>query len=255
MKRYFRTYLLISLVLLLISADLRSQNVRYRLQEHDQKRYYFGFYLATNQMNFSINTKRSLLGSTHDLTGLTNISGVNLVEFYGVYSEPTMGFTIGLVGNKKINQYMDLRFTPGLAFGERNLKYTFKDLRFTDSVFTEDVPIRTTQIELPVTVNFKSKRAKNFRAYVLAGAKLSIDLAVDSDSNNSINNGVVVLNKSSLNIEVGTGFDYYMSFFKFGVELKMAYGINDIKSSSGNIYSDGIRTLRSKIFMLSLTFE
>jgi hypothetical protein len=185
-------------------------------------------------MNFSILTDREKLN----------------VEIYGISSRPTIGFTLGLIGNKKINQYLDLRFTPGLAFGERILDYTFRDPKLS-----EKITIKSTHIDLPVYIKYKSKRAKNFRAYVLGGAKLSIDLAANSEKNVEENKKSVLLKRNDLMLEAGVGFDFYMSFFKFGIEIKMSYGLFDLKNSKNNIYADGIKSLRSKNFMISLTFE
>jgi hypothetical protein len=220
--------------LILFSSVIHAQNIRYKLQEHDYKPYHFGFYVAVNQMNFSILTDREKLNK----------------KIYGISSKPTIGFTLGLIGNKKINQYLDLRFTPGLAFGERILDYTFED-----SNSKKEITIKSTHIDLPVYIKYKSKRAKNFRAYVLGGAKLSIDLAANSEKNVTGNEKTVLLKKNDLMLEAGVGFNFYMEFFKFGIEIKMSYGLFDLKNSKNNIYADGIKSLRSKNFMISLTFE
>ena len=40
-----------------------------------------------------------------------------------VETKPTIGFTVGIVGNLKLGKYFDLRLVPSLAFGERYLDY------------------------------------------------------------------------------------------------------------------------------------
>ncbi|HAH59769.1 MAG TPA: hypothetical protein DCL86_16640, partial [Bacteroidales bacterium] len=62
-------------------------------------------------------------------------------------------------------------------------------------------------------------------------------------------------NKSDVYAEMGAGFDFYTTFFKFGIELKMSYGLTDILRREGNIYTGGFDDLRSKLFLLSFTFE
>ncbi len=40
-----------------------------------------------------------------------------------VDTKPTIGFTVGIVGNLKLSKYFDLRMIPSLGFGERYLDY------------------------------------------------------------------------------------------------------------------------------------
>jgi hypothetical protein len=49
--------------------------------------------------------------------------------------------------------------------------------------------------------------------------------------------------------------DFYTTFFKFGIELKMSYGLMDILKRQGNIYTLPVEKLSSKLFLLSFTFE
>jgi len=56
-------------------------------------------------------------------------------------------------------------------------------------------------------------------------------------------------------IEVGIGFDFYTTYFKFGTELKMSYGLNDLLIQENNIYTDVIDKITSKISQVSFTFE
>ena len=63
------------------------------------------------------------------------------------------------------------------------------------------------------------------------------------------------LNASDFYAEAGVGFDFYNEWFKFGIELKMMYGMMDVLKREKNIYTDGIESLKSKIFQLSFTFE
>ena len=63
------------------------------------------------------------------------------------------------------------------------------------------------------------------------------------------------MNRSDLYGELGAGFDFYTTFFKFGIELKMSYGLNDILKREGNIYTGAVDRLNSKLFLLSFTFE
>ncbi len=255
MKKKLSIFIIILACFTLSANTVYSQHFRYNLQQHDQNPYHFGFYVSVNQMNFSIQMDRTTIGQISNISSITTRPDFTYSEFMGVINKPTVGFTLGLVGNLKINELLDLRFTPGLAFGERTLDYTFKSVSIEkDTVMHHQINIVSTHVDFPFSVKFKSKRAKNFRAYVLGGGKFSIDLASRSERNQD---NLVQLNRYDFMAEFGVGFDYYMSFFKFGIELKMSYGFNELKQEPevNDIFNRGIRSLRSKNFMISLTFE
>ena len=51
------------------------------------------------------------------------------------------------------------------------------------------------------------------------------------------------------------GLEFYNEWFKFGIELKMMFGLLDILKREKNLYTDSIESLKSKIFQVSFTFE
>jgi hypothetical protein len=208
------------------------------LPKYDYKPYHFGFIIGVNQMFFSLKTVEDLLP---------------IDSLYVIKAEPELGFNIGIVTNLRLGRHFDLRFIPTLSFGERNLIYT---LSKNDTLFI-DVPkkVESTYLDFPLNLKFKSNRVNNFRAYVLTGVKYSLDLASkakDKDTEDEIN---LKLYKNDYSFEVGVGFEFYATFFKFGTELKMSYGVRDLLKRENNIYTDGIDKLSSKIFQISLTFE
>ena len=174
-------------------------------------------------------------------------------SLYVIRAEPELGFNIGIVSNLRLGDHFDLRFIPTLSFGERNLIYT---LAKNDTIFL-DVPkkIESTYLDFPFNLKFKSNRVNNFRAYVLTGVKFSIDLASQAKNKDTEDEIHVKLYKNDYSFEVGVGFEFYATFFKFGTELKMSYGVRDLLKRENNIFTDGIDRLSSKIFQISLTFE
>lgn len=243
--------------LLLLSSSMQAQKGRLNLQEHDQNRYHFGFFVALNQMDFSIKTNDSFIGSsiTYDLKEYPDFVGADAIQFYGVHSLPSTGFTLGIIGNLKITPYLDLRFVPSLSFGERILKYSFQVLGEESEMLSVSKHIMSTNVDLPFYLKYKSKRAGNFRAYLLSGVKFTIDMAANSDKNKNQNGDLLRLKSSDIAFEAGVGIDYYFNFFKFSVEMKMGYGFNNILATEENIFADGIESIHSKTFQISLTFE
>ncbi|MCF8302614.1 MAG: PorT family protein [Bacteroidales bacterium] len=222
---------------------------------YDQSPYHFGFILAGNTMYFSIDPKANF---QDDIYAGDAVSNLNLDEasIYGIEGISTYGFSVGIVGNLRLGKYSDLRFVPSLAFGERKLQYTLKGTKGADtSLITIDDNIQSTFIDLPLHIKYKSKRMHNMRAYVFTGPKVSIDLATQKDDEQDQNPLNLELNRNDVYLDIGVGFDWYFSFFKFGTELKMSYGLMNMIKREDNIYTQGIDNLRSKIFQLSFTFE
>jgi len=235
--------------------------------DRDEAPYHFGFLLAVNEMLFTVDLvdNMSLIKFTSDQIP-ENIEGVGLPDsayVLGVLGRSSFGFTIGIIGNLRLGKYFDLRFVPDLAFGERELIYTMDTYRDgVQQIVTTGqggIPpkkIYSTIIELPLELKYKSKRYRNTRAYVIGGVKYNIDLASEAKKNqDEVNNKHIRLNRHDVMFEVGVGFDFYTTYFKFGTELKMGYSMNDLLVHEDNIYTDVIDKLTSKIFQLSFTFE
>ncbi len=226
------------------------------LPSYDYARYHFGFVLALNQLNFVVKVKDNLGQVMYDSTQSPDIYADSL-RILSIDSDPVLGFTIGIVGNLRIGKYFDIRFIPSLSFGERYLNYTF--LRYfngTPSVVDIKKSVTSTFVEFPLELKYKSKRIGNYRAYLLTGLKFSMDLATNKAKKTEDPNSTLVrLNKNDLSVEGGVGFDFYNAWFKFGIEVKMSYGLTDILVRENNVYTNGIEKLSTKMFQVSFTFE
>ncbi len=222
---------------------------------YDFAKYHFGFILAVNQMHFTI---KPVEGLNKKLFYDFNGTGFNAdsAKIYSIEDVPSTGFTVGIVGNLRLGTYLDLRLIPSLSFGERNLEYTiwkFKDGVESPVYISKNV--QSTFIELPLHIKYKSQRLNNFRAYLIGGANLRIDLASQANKKKEASEIQIKLLRNDIYGELGVGFDFYFEWFKFGTELKMSYGMFDMLKHENNLYTDGIEQLRSKLFQLSFTFE
>lgn len=55
---------------------------------------------------------------------------------------------------------------------------------------------------------------------------------------------------------LGAGFDFYLPYFKFGIELKTSYGLTNILiPEHHSMYSDVLDKIRTQVFYINLTFE
>lgn len=253
----------ISFVFLLISISFFSfsqVNKVPNLKLYDFEPYHFGFILAANQMNFSLEVKDNLhlrYYQSDETPDEIFISEGDSVRLLGIESLPTIGFSVGIVGDLRVGNYFDLRFVPSLSFGRRYLQYRAQwTANGRDTTRMLEKSINSTFMEFPFYLKYKSKRVNNMRAYVYGGVKFSFDLASQANKDDQ-NDKDPKLFRTDTYGELGAGLDFYMNWFKFGVQLSMSYGARDMLERDGELpfYVDGIKSLRSKIFMFTFTFE
>ena len=206
---------------------------------YDEYPYHFGFALGLNSF-----TARS----------------VNSPEFFAldtVYSIETArqpGFSILMVGNLRLAQNFDLRFTPGLIFGQRNLHYILKEntdpLQFREHVMR----IESTYATFPLLLKYRSIRVNNYRPYILAGVNYAFDLESEKKIRDEEKPKIRLL-RHDVYIEGGFGLDYYFPFFKFATEIKFSVGILNLVRRDETEYTRALEKLNGRIFSVLFYFE
>lgn len=256
--------LFIIVVVLIISTGFYKETFAQRdrvqnMRNYNQQPYHFGFILAANQMNFTLKPIDDLSFVKWTGTQLPEDPGlvnIDYAQILSINAKPTPGFTIGILGSLLLHHYVDMRFTPSLSFGERILTYDILTVSGLDtSRFVLDKNISSTLIEFPLDFKYRSKRLNNFDAYILAGVNYTLDLASQKKAEQNSNTTTVKINKSDVTIDVGVGIDFYTQYFKFGVEVKMGYGLFNLIKQEDNLYTNSIESLNSKLFQFSFTFE
>ncbi len=235
----FQISFFIALLLFVRYSSAQHYMLPENLPKYDRSPYHFGFILGVNSMNYSI----------RNVANIKQFDSLKTIE-----SEPQLGFTIGIVSNLRLgNDYADLRFVPSLSFGARTLLYSIKQNRI---LVTDFKPTESSRLEFPFDIKLKSQRFwNNYRAYVLGGVMYSIDLASQAKQKQQEGLYVIKLVRYDYSFDVGVGFDIYTTFFKFGIDLRMEYGLKDLIKRDNTFYTQGIDKLNSKIFLLSFTFE
>ena len=264
MKKYL-SLLLLGLIVLIASSEATAQRRKVmNLPKYDLEPYHFGFILAANEMHFSLKLKDGFQNVFHEPELWPERPSADSLQLMNMTPAATPGFTIGIVGNLRLANHFDLRFVPSLSFGERHMDYQVKEYRNgADSLFSFRKSNASTFVEFPLYIKYRSKRLNNAAAYIIGGVNYRIDLAsqkknekeilVDGSPTTIIEG--IRISRNSMSLEIGTGFDFYTNFFKFGVELKMSYGLGNLVETDKYIYTSSIESLKNKIFQISFTFE
>ena len=212
---------------------------------------HFGFALAYNKTDFRIHTvKNSALPDTV-------IGGVS----YGmktIYTKSDPGFALGIISDFRLHEYVRLRFTPNISFASRNLEYTLQNAN-RDSTKTFKKTVESTFIILPIELKLQSKRLDNFGAYVIGGGGYTMDL-VSKKKGQAVGGAnqlddAVLLKRDDFFYSAGAGVDFYLHYFKLGLEIKVLQGTRNLLQPLNNIFSNSIQKVNSKMVIFSITFE
>ncbi|MDL2251317.1 PorT family protein [Odoribacter sp. OttesenSCG-928-J03] len=229
---------------LLISVFVSGQTVLrntsiLNYQRGDRTRIHFGFSLGTNVMDY-----RAVLTGANDLrieSGRLNV-----------------GFLVGIITELKITEDLGLRLMPGLEFSTRRMVYTNapdapegKAEALNDHVY----------ITVPLMFKYKAKRINNYRPFITAGPSIKYDF----QNHNRINpdRSIYFMTKPmDYFLEMGIGSDFYLPYFKLGVELRFSLGLTDVlkheydpENPGYEAYTDAIKKLKARMFTICFHFE
>ncbi|MDE7125695.1 MAG: PorT family protein, partial [Muribaculaceae bacterium] len=126
------------------------------------------------------------------------------------------GFCVNGLFDLRLNDYFNLRVSPGLYFGNRDIRF-----REANSERLERQNIKSTIIVLPVDLKFSALRYRNLRPYLVGGVMPAFDVAKKRRD-------FLQLNTTDLYLTVGFGCDLYLPFFKLVPELKFCFGLTDV---------------------------
>lgn len=233
---------LIFIVLIFLTLGGFAQRKRVKnLPNYDRKRLHFGFTVGLNTMDFTIRNA-------------DNFNSLDTV--YAIENIKSMGFHLGPISNLRLGEYFDLRLLINLSFGQRDLTYKIaQDYSSGDDPFKyHTMQIESIFIEFPLMIKYKAKRQNNYRPYLIGGVNPKIDLSAQKEIKDE-ERPKIRLNSYDLYYEMGFGIDYYLPYFKFSTEFKFAFGLNNMYIPDGSQFTNSMKYMHSKMFVVSLHFE
>lgn len=230
-------------------------NTMPNLPNFDEAWYNFGFYVGANQMLFTVKSVGGFQYNTFYGKAISDLDA-DSARLMSINGKPGLGFNVGLVSLVRMGKYFELRFVPGLQFGERMVDFTVQNyLNGAENITKINKRVISTYINVPFHFRYKAARIHNFRPYIYAGPNFKWDLSSLRKKEDNARDIRLKMSGTDFSVDVGVGFDIYTNWFKFGIEIEMSYGIKDILVHQDNIYTSSIEKLRSKIFQINFTFE
>ncbi|KZS40890.1 PorT protein [Aquimarina aggregata] len=219
-----------------MSAQLFSKEKVQNLQNFDKPRLSWGYILGFNFYDFNFDY-------TADF------------EDQDVIVDESIGFSVGLMGNVRINDYLDVRFEPMVTFSTRNL--TFNNPLFTDD-FQRLREVKSTYVHLPLLLKISTKRINNIKPFIVGGVSTSINLSSNQDNPDDNTSGEFRMKTSTNYFEVGFGIDLYLYYFKFTPSIRGVFALSDElvpDNDPDSPYTSTIDKMSTRGVFLNFTFQ
>ena len=214
------------------SKNIFSRDPIINLENFQKKKIYYGFYLGFNSYDFKIDYK----SETPDI--LVN---------------KTTGFNVGIIGDLKLQEYINLRFEPGLYYTKRDLY--FPNFTSSNNALRE---VNSTYIHFPLLLKFSSLRTGNIRPYGLGGLSAALNLSSNSKVMDDNFQQRFRVKSWTTNYELGFGIDLFSEYFIFSPSIRGVFGINDelIRDNDANSpWTGNIESLKTRAVFINFSFH
>jgi len=232
MKKILVLFLLLSQFIHSQPRKLFGREPIINMENWDKQRVYWGFYLGLNSYDFKIDYK---------------LPGKEVV----VNSKTS--FDVGLIGNLRLMEHLDLRFEPGLYYAQRNL--TFPGLTAQKDYLRE---VKSTYIHLPLLLKFSSKRIGNARPFLVGGVSRTLNLASNSDAKEDNYERRFRVQKWTQNWEAGFGIDIYTEYFVFSPSIRGVFSFKDELIRDNNPdspWTGNIDAMKTRAVFINFSFH
>ena len=227
-----RIYLLfLSLFFLSLSVYSQKNNRKIsNLQNFDQKKIHFGYYVGLNNYNYKLDY----------LNNPNSDERINIKNSFG--------FNVGLIGDLKLRKNLNLRFEPGLKTNKLNVLYPNGEER----------EIKSTYIQLPLLLKYSAKRYNNIRPYVMGGLSTSFNLSSNQDNPLDNASNVFRVKTNTFYYELGFGIDFYLQYFKFSPSIRGVFSLsNELipDNTTTSIYTGNIDKISTRAIFINFSFH
>lgn len=235
-----KVFLVLSFIIVTqsVSAQLFSKEKIKNNENVDKPLISWGYFLGFNSYDFNFDYNQDL----PDIQALKSV-----------------GFNVGLIGNLRINNYLDLRLEPGLSITKRELNYHssyFQGMSFNDNYLIREV--RSTYIHIPLLLKISTKRVNNIKPFIIGGFSTALNLSSNEENPDDNSVGQFRSKKSVFFYELGFGIDLYLYWFKFTPSIRGVFALNDelVRDFDSNSpWTGNITSMKTRGLFINFTFQ
>lgn len=237
---------LIAIILLGFAASASAQSsrkekkIKYKtvnLPNYDNRWLHYGFLIGMHSSSY-----RTRYADTFTSGGLDSL--------HSVMPGNSFGFSLGLIANFRLADYLDVRIVPEVVFYEHKLDYNYA---YQGRASVDQQILESTFVEFPLLFKYKSVRRGNNRMYLIGGAEMGVEAT--GKKNREDEDNQLAIGDSNLSLILGFGLDCYFPLFKFAPELRFSRGLTNVLGDKENRYSEPLNRVVTNTITLYLLFE
>ncbi len=218
-----------------IQVNAQKAKGNYNFLSFEQKPYYFGITLGTNNSTFNIFKSDNFI-LNDSIRVIDDVQGP--------------GFNLGIVSNLKIGDYFDFRFLPTLSFTEKTISYT----PTANRSLPRTRKLEQVLVQMPFHIRYKSAPFNDVRVFIVGGVKYDFDVANENRTRQA--DEIVKIASSDFSGEFGVGVQIFFPYFIFSPEIKISQGLGNTLIFDNNLLeSSVIDKVLSRTFTISFHFE
>jgi len=207
-----------------------------------------------DRRKFNLGFSMGLSYNSYKMTSQINAKDLGTGEVVRrVKLTPKPGIYLGLITNFKVSNNFDIRFVPNVTLEERDFRFLMDTTTIVVSDPVVNKKIEASNLNLPLTVKFKSDYYQNVRVYIALGGQLSINMA----STKKVLNDPDLLKTERVDWAgvAAFGIDLYGEKLKLTPEIKYTLGARNIYVPDNTRFSNAISNLFNQTIVFSINFE
>lgn len=229
-----KTLTLLTVLGLLSFRSQAQYNVYQDDVKYSKRNFHFGISLGLNFSNYKITLDSNYLEQN---------------EILEAHPVTNPGFGLGILSSLHLSRSFELRFIPDLAFADRSIEYRMSTV--------DTIPVKRIEsvyLDFPFDIKYRSRPYKDFRMYVMAGFKYSIDM--QSNAQARLAENLIKVYRNDFSVDYGIGCEFHLPLVILAPEIKISYGLTNVLKPDDNlIFSRVIQGLRAKSILFSIHFE
>lgn len=208
------------------------------LPRFNHRKLHYGAIFGFHSLSYNIRYSDAFLNDP-SLDGLHSINPLSKA-----------GVTMGFIFSVKLTENFYFRSNAQVAIYEHAVEYRY----FNGATRIDDVQlVESVNAEFPLLFEFKSRRRKNFQAYLVGGINPSLEASGRKKQQG--NQEVLLTTGRNLTLEYGIGLDFFYPYFKFSPEIRFSHGVLNVLKPEDNKYSRGLDRMTTHAVTLYLQFS